>query len=81
MTNNQRLFQQEINRLQRSIGRLTKHEEFIQMYDLPSQPKRVTAKHIKRLKELKGRNFVSQIDVETGEIIFSADDVEEAAQG
>lgn len=73
MTNNQRLFQQEINRLQRSIGRLTKHEEYVQMYDLPSQPKRVTAKHIKQLKELKGRNFVSQIDVETGEIISEAD--------
>lgn len=73
MTKNQRLFQQEVERLQRSISKLTHKQNFIQTTELPQQPKRVTAKQIKTLKELKGRNFVTEIDIDTGEIIREAD--------
>ena len=68
MTKNQREFQKELARLERSIARLTKKHEFIQSVDLPAQPKRVSRRHIKRLQELKGKHFVSQIDTETGEL-------------
>lgn len=73
MTSNQRIFEQELKRLQRSINRLTKQENFIQTFDLPTQPKRVTKKRIKQLQELKGRQFVSEIDIQTGEVIRQAE--------
>ena len=73
MTKNQREFQNELARLQRSISKLTSQHEFVQSYDLPTQPKRVTRKRIKQLQKLKGRHFVSQIDIETGEVIHEAE--------
>lgn len=73
MTNNQRLFEQELKRLQRSVERLTKQNKFIQTYDLPAQPKRITRKRIKQLQQLKGRHFVSEIDIETGEVVSEAE--------
>ena len=72
MTKNQREFQKELARLERSIARLTKKHDFIQSVDLPAQPKRVSRRHIKRLQELKGKHFISQIDTETGEVIHEA---------
>ena len=72
MTKNQREFQKELARLERSIARLTKKHDFIQSVDLPAQPKKVSRRHIKKLQELKGRHFVSQIDTETGEVIHEA---------
>lgn len=72
MTKNQREFQKELARLERSISRLTKQHKFVQSAELPAQPKKVTRKRIKQLQELKGRHFVSEIDVETGEIIHGA---------
>lgn len=72
MTKNQREFQKQLARLERSISRLTKQHQFIQSAELPKQPKRVTRRHIKQLEELKGRHFVSEIDIETGEVIREA---------
>lgn len=72
MTKNQREFQRELLRLQRSINRLTKQHRFTQSQSLPEQPKRVTKRMIKQLKALKGKSFVDEIDVETGEIISQA---------
>ena len=72
MTKNQREFQKQLARLERSISRLTKQHQFIQSAELPKQPKRVTHRHIKQLEELKGRHFVSEIDIETGEVIHES---------
>ena len=72
MTKNQRIFQQEIARLERSISKLSKHSNFIQVQSLPEQPKRVTARHIKQLKELKGKHFFAEVDTETGEVLSEA---------
>ena len=69
MTKNQREFQRQIERLQRSINRLTKKEQFIQSQDLPTQPKRITKRMVKKLKELKGKDFVSELNIETGEVV------------
>ena len=69
MTKNQAQFQRELLRLQRSIDKLTKQHRFAQSQPLPEQPKRVTKRMIKQLQSLKGKNFVDEIDVETGEII------------
>lgn len=72
MTKNQAQFQRELLRLQRSIDKLTKQHRFAQSQPLPEQPKRVTKRVIKQLQSLKGKNFVDEIDVETGEIINQA---------
>lgn len=72
MTANQKIFEKELRRLQRSINRLTAQHKFVQSAELPTQPKRVTSKRIKQLQELKGRHFVSEIDIETGEVISEA---------
>lgn len=72
MTKNQREFQKQLARLERSIARLTKQHQFIQSAELPKQPKRVTRQRIKQLEELKGRHFVSEIDIETGEVIHES---------
>lgn len=72
MTKNQKEFQREILRLQRSIDRLTRQRRFAQSQPLPEQPKRITRRMIKQLKSLKGKSFVDEIDVETGEIINQA---------
>lgn len=72
MTKNQREFQKQLARLERSISRLTKQHQFIQSAELPKQPKRVTHRHIKQLEELRGKHFVSEIDIETGEVIREA---------
>ena len=72
MTKFQRGFEKELARLQRSVSRLTKQSKFYQTVDLPTQPKRVTKRMIKSLKELKGKHFVSEVDTETGEIIRQA---------
>ena len=72
MTKNQKEFQREILRLQRSIDRLTRQHRFAQSQPLPEQPKRITRRMIKQLKSLKGKSFVDEIDVETGEIINQA---------
>lgn len=72
MTKNQREFQKQLARLERSISRLTKQHQFIQSAELPKQPKRITRRRIKQLEELKGKHFVSEIDIETGEVIHEA---------
>lgn len=72
MTKNQAQFQRELLRLQRSIDKLTKQHHFAQSQPLPTQPKRVTKRMIKQLQSLKGKNFVDEIDVDTGEIINQA---------
>lgn len=72
MTKNQAQFQREILRLQRSINRLTNKSKFVQTIDLPAQPKRVTKQMIKKLQALKGKTFVTEINVDTGEIIKEA---------
>lgn len=72
MTKNQREFQREILRLQRSINRLTKQHRFAQSQSLPEQPKRITKRMIKQLKQLKGKHFVDEIDLDTGEILNEA---------
>lgn len=73
MTKNQRMFEQELKRLQRSVERLTAQHKFVQSIELPAQPKRISKRHLKTLKELKGRHFVSEIDVDTGEVIREAE--------
>ena len=72
MTKNQKLFQRELERLQRSIQRLTKKHQFIQSQSLPERPKRITKRMIKLLKQLKGKSFVSELDIDTGEVITEA---------
>ena len=72
MTKYQREFEKELARLQRSVSRLTKQSKFYQTVDLPTQPKRVTKRMIKSLKELKGKHFVAEVDTETGEVIRTA---------
>ena len=62
MTNNQREFQRQINRLQREINKLLRDTSFTQGTPLPTQPKRVTHKRIKQLEELNGRHFVISKD-------------------
>lgn len=72
MTKNQREFQREMQRLERSISRLTKKHQFVQTQSLPEQPKRITKRMIKQLKQLKGKTFVTEIDIDTGEVIREA---------
>ena len=72
MTKYQREFEKELARLQRSVSRLTKQSKFYQTVDLPTQPKRVTKRMIKSLKELKGKHFVAEVDIETGEVLRTA---------
>ena len=71
MTKNQREFQKEIARLQRSMKRLLKKDKYVPLHELPTQPKRVTRKMITRLQQMSGRNFVEEIDIYTGEVIYS----------
>ena len=72
MTKNQREFQRELLRLQRSIDRLTRKHRFAQSQALPEQPKRITKRMIKQLKKLTGKSFVDEIDIDTGEIIHES---------
>lgn len=60
MTNNQREFQREVNRLMREITQLQQQHHFKHIAPLPEQPKRITRKHIEELKGLKGRHFVGE---------------------
>lgn len=69
MTKNQKEFQKEVARLQRSINKLTKKPEFQQSIDLPEQPKKVTRTYLSQLKQLKGKDFLTEIDTDTGEIL------------
>ena len=57
MTNNQRAFQRELNRLQKSISNLQK-KGYVKNVDLPDIPKRVTTKAIEELKLQRGKNYV-----------------------
>lgn len=67
MTKNQREFQKQIKRLERSMKRLLKRDIYVPQYDLPEQPKRVTRQMLAKLEALKGRDFLAKIDTETGE--------------
>ena len=69
MTKNQKEFQKEVNRLQRSIAKLTKQPQFQQTIDLPTQPPKVTKSYLSQLKQLKGKDFLTEIDLDTGEIL------------
>lgn len=60
MTNNQREFQKEINRIQRELAQLQKQHHFKHIAPLPEQPKRITRRHIEELKGLSGRHFIGE---------------------
>lgn len=65
MTNNQREFQKQINRLQREINSLIKRGVITTPPQLPKQPKRITKKKIDELKGLKGKHFVGEVPKST----------------
>ena len=67
MTKNQREFQKQIKRLERSMNRLLKQDNYVPQFDLPEQSKRVTRQMLTKLESLKGRDFLAKIDTETGE--------------
>lgn len=58
MTNNQREFQKEINRIQRELAQLQKQHHFKHIAPLPEQPKRITRQHLEELKHLHGKQLV-----------------------
>ena len=49
MTNNQREFQKEVARLQRSINKLLKDPSFQQTVSLPEQPMKITSGYLSDL--------------------------------
>ena len=69
MTKNQREFQKQVARIERSMNRLLKRDNYVPVYSIPDTPKRVTRKMITRLEELSGKDFVAKVDTDTGEII------------
>lgn len=58
MTNNQREFQKQINRLQREIRNLQIKHNVKTHKSLPEQPKHITRAKLDEFKSLKGKDFV-----------------------
>lgn len=63
MTNNQREFQKEVARLQRSINKLLQDPTYQQTVSLPEQPKKITRGYLSDLKQYKGKDFTQQIEL------------------
>lgn len=63
MTNNQREFQKEVNRIQRELAQLQQTHHFKHIAPIPEQPKHITRKHLEQIKSLKGRNLIQDTEL------------------
>lgn len=62
MTNNQREFQRQVNRIQNELSKLTSKGKFTQVTPIPEQPKRVTRKVLTQLESINARHLVAPTD-------------------
>lgn len=71
LTENQKLFQKEVKRIERAMKRAEKRGYTFHSYNQPEMPKRVTKQAIKKLQGIKGDTlykFGEKIDATTGEL-------------